>query len=408
MAPSLLWTDNLGRLAQGSGGAPADTGRARFPMGAAPPTRPPPAAPNVPSIPPRPHLTPTRVALPGTPEFAAAQLLARPPAPAPRPNRPLQAAPAAPTPARVLRPPSAARAPLPVAAAQPPAHAAPAGAPTRTPAPRPPPIAPVAPPAAQPRSSAPGKPRSLSDLAAVPARLAVDLGIAQRGGVAPVTTSSAAWQRPTFKSVELKIESLDLEMAALAQQGVPPPALTSVVSGPEPEPASEPAAPAQAVGIAQEVPPVPDESLPEHPIQAGLASGLIEAQLAGFLEAAVSTTGAAAAFVADADGLEMANHLATSELLAVSALMGRHVVEMRELLKAESEGALAFELDADNLLQVAWVDTELGRLALGLVVHQVPAATALSALRERLREAARRPTSRRAKPALPPVNDSVF
>ena len=244
------------------------------------------------------------------------------------------------------------------------------------------------------------RPRSLSDFAAVPPRLRAEQASGGRGPSAPITTSSAVWQRPSFKSVELNVDTLNLE-AALAAEQAKEPGLTPVIPAVAPRvPSAQVKAPS-VVPLSQQAPPVPEV--------AAATVGTIEASLREFLGQLVDATGAAAAFVADADGLEMANHLATPELLAVSALMGAHVDVLRSVLHADTEGSLAFELDADNVLQVLWAETELGRLAVGLVVGTPLAAEVTRDVRAKLRESGRRPTSRRAQVApQPAVNDSVF
>lgn len=198
-----------------------------------------------------------------------------------------------------------------------------------------------------------------------------------RLATAPTTgNSSASWQRPSFKSVELDLASIGLDLDALRAS-----AAVKVEAPPSPQAATLPTPPVE--GPVPEPPPA--SSLMEEfqssdlvPLSGGRVSpalslssslhGTFEEKLEVFLHWLMGSTGAYAAFVADGDGLEVANRHATEDLLAVTALIDRLLTDARRSLCSDCEGSVSIDLDETNVLHVVWVNTGDLRFAVGLVL----------------------------------------
>lgn len=94
----------------------------------------------------------------------------------------------------------------------------------------------------------------------------------------------------------------------------------------------------------------------------------VDARLSSFLRWLMGGTGAFAAFVADEEGLPLANHNAPEGYVAAVGALGRAQHDISRYVPSPGAGSSTIELDQQNLLQVVWSDTSAGRLAVGLVL----------------------------------------
>lgn len=211
------------------------------------------------------------------------------------------------------------------------------------------------------------------------------------------SNSSASWQRPSFKSVEIDVASLGLDLdearAALAvspQPSAPPPPRKTTSSA---STASVKVATPLAASDSED-----DDGPALTPLSGGRVTptrslvaslqGSFEEKLEIFTHWLMGSTGAYAAFVADGDGLEVANRHATEDLLAVTALIDRQMAEARRLLQMDCEGSVSVCLDEENVLHVVWVDTERSRFAVGLVLADSLSGSLVHAIRKTFRAVA--------------------
>ena len=109
----------------------------------------------------------------------------------------------------------------------------------------------------------------------------------------------------------------------------------------------------------------------------------LEARLDGLLLWLVGSTGAFAAFIADAEGLALANRHAPESYLVATAALAIAERAMSEYVPRPSEGTTVFDLDGTNVLQIIWANTSAGRLAVGLVLAE-PLGRALAATARRV------------------------
>ncbi len=242
-----------------------------------------------------------------------------------------------------------------------------------------------APPTLPPMPAAPG-----------PAMPAATAKPAVRSTSGPTTNSSASWQRPSFRSVEIDAAAIGLDPAALRRAAAARKA-----------PADKPAAPAKANATTPKLVPVPPPPPPRSigaqisepddegelsPLTGGRVSpsvslssilqGTFAEKLEVFVHWLMGSTGAYAAFVVDDEGLEVANRHATEDLLAVSALIDRALVESRRVLLGTNEGSFALELDERNVLQLVWVDADHIRFGIGLVLADALEGRLIKAIRK--------------------------
>jgi len=107
----------------------------------------------------------------------------------------------------------------------------------------------------------------------------------------------------------------------------------------------------------------------------------LEARLDSLLLWLVGSTGGFAAFVADAEGLALANRHAPESYLVATAALAIAERAMSEYVPRPSEGTTVIELDGANVLQIIWANTTAGRLAVGLVLAEPLGRTLVSAAR---------------------------
>ena len=191
-------------------------------------------------------------------------------------------------------------------------------------------------------------------------------------------------------------ERLDALFAGIAAPAAPRPATAAPLLRFPSEHHVAPAGPITAREPA--IPPRVDlSSLPPGPLplaelgEAAAPDGLrfeaegetLEARLDGLLLWLVGSTGAFAAFVADAEGLALANRHAPDSYLVATAALAIAERAMSEYVPRPSEGTTVFDLDGTNVLQIIWANTSVGRLAVGLVLAE-PLGRALAATARRV------------------------
>ena len=93
----------------------------------------------------------------------------------------------------------------------------------------------------------------------------------------------------------------------------------------------------------------------------------VEERLSALLRWVVDTTGAISAFVADGDGLGVANRETPHDTIAATACLSDIRDRLKPFVGDGVDGAVVVELDDDKLLEVIWGTTSAGRLAIGLV-----------------------------------------
>jgi len=111
----------------------------------------------------------------------------------------------------------------------------------------------------------------------------------------------------------------------------------------------------------------------------------LEARLSAFVDWLVASTGVLAAFVADSDGLMLANRHAPDNYVVATVPLATAEREVRAYVPSPSEGTTTIELDDANFLQVIRVDTTAGQLVVGLVVAGALNRATCAAVRRMLR-----------------------
>ncbi len=94
----------------------------------------------------------------------------------------------------------------------------------------------------------------------------------------------------------------------------------------------------------------------------------LDQRLARVLEWLLGSTGAFAAFVADSEGLTVANRHAPESYVAATGPLGRVQQSISAFVPSPTEGSTTLELDDQNVLQVIWAETNEGRMAVGLIL----------------------------------------
>jgi len=230
------------------------------------------------------------------------------------------------------------------------------------------------------------------------------------------TNSSASWQRPSFKSVELDVAAVGLELAAMGIAVPPPPARGA------PQPAGNANLPTPALphspsrAARAPVPPLPppptgsdlfqlspiptpsmvmmpdalkgaspssSQSLDPHtasimPLSGNKPNmslmskmeGTLEENLQVFIAWLMGSTGAFAGFVVDGDGLNIINRHAPEEILASSALLDRQLEDVRRILvHTDAAQSASMAMDGQNVLQLVWVNGRGLRFGVGLILR---------------------------------------
>jgi hypothetical protein len=116
----------------------------------------------------------------------------------------------------------------------------------------------------------------------------------------------------------------------------------------------------------------------------GLATPLAE-RLSQFVDWLGASTGALAAFVADSDGLLLANRHAPEHHVIATVPLAFAEQTVRKYVPSPSEGSTTIELDDTNVLQVIRVETTAGRLVVGLVLSGALSRATCATVRRMLR-----------------------
>jgi hypothetical protein len=96
----------------------------------------------------------------------------------------------------------------------------------------------------------------------------------------------------------------------------------------------------------------------------------IEQRVEMLVDWLMGSTASYSAFVADSEGLALANRNAPDNYVAATAMIGRAQHLLDSYVPAPVDGATSMELDDGNTLQIVWVSTDAGRLAAGMVLSQ--------------------------------------
>jgi hypothetical protein len=112
----------------------------------------------------------------------------------------------------------------------------------------------------------------------------------------------------------------------------------------------------------------------------------LQRRLEGFVEWLGGAVAARAAFVADADGLVLANRNAPeSYVVATASLSHAEDTVLKSYIPRPPEGTTTMDLDETHFLQVIRVDTVVGRLVVGLIVAGPLSRSACAMVRRLLR-----------------------
>lgn len=112
--------------------------------------------------------------------------------------------------------------------------------------------------------------------------------------------------------------------------------------------------------------------------------GSLAERLEVYAESVRGATGAYSAFVADAQGLPLVSRHGSDDQIAITAALDRALAPIRESLRGSPQGSVAVEIDRSNVLQVIWVNTELGRYVVGLVLPQSLGGDFVESIRSQL------------------------
>lgn len=118
-------------------------------------------------------------------------------------------------------------------------------------------------------------------------------------------------------------------------------------------------------------------------------AGSLDSRLDLFVSWLVGSTGAFAAFIADAEGLALANRHAPESYVVASASLAEAHGKVSSYVPSSPAGSTTIELHGENVLQVVWVDTSVGRLAVGLVLPAPLERPLVHSLRDALVRTAR-------------------
>ncbi len=96
----------------------------------------------------------------------------------------------------------------------------------------------------------------------------------------------------------------------------------------------------------------------------------LEERLEGLVDWLLSVAGGTSGFVADEQGLPLANRGATTEQVAMSSPLAQIIKPICKSMQSNFEGSLAVELPDNNFLHLLWSPSPAGRLAVGLILTQ--------------------------------------
>ncbi len=143
---------------------------------------------------------------------------------------------------------------------------------------------------------------------------------------------------------------------------------------PSPAPDFQPLAAPGGRGGAEQLPPPPS------------AKGTLEDRLDLHVQWLIGSTGAYAGFIADHEGLALSMRNAGQDHIAITAALDGAMAPIRNSLRGDPQGSVAIEIDRDNVLQVVWANTPMGRLAVGLVLADSLGGELVRAIRKSIVE----------------------
>jgi hypothetical protein len=112
---------------------------------------------------------------------------------------------------------------------------------------------------------------------------------------------------------------------------------------------------------------------------------VVQRRIEGFVDWLGPAVGARCVFVADTDGLVLANLNTPENYVIATASLSHAEQNVRNYLPRPLESSTTMELDETSFLQVIRVDTIMGRLMVGLVVAGPLSRTACAMVRRLLR-----------------------
>lgn len=175
------------------------------------------------------------------------------------------------------------------------------------------------------------------------------------------------WAGRTLPAWGQRIEEIS---ARLADESPSTSAASSTSAPPEASPPTFGMPGAPGVGTLPDLEIPPDQALTE--------------QLEHFVESLRGATGSYAVFVADSQGLPLVSRHGTEDQIAITAALDRALGPIRESLRGAPQGSVSVEVDRDNVLQVIWVNTEIGRYVVGMVLPQSLGGDVVESIRRQL------------------------
>ena len=110
----------------------------------------------------------------------------------------------------------------------------------------------------------------------------------------------------------------------------------------------------------------------------------VERRLEAVLGWVMETTGAVSAFVADGDGLSLANRGTPVDTIAATACLSDVRDRLRPFVGDGVDGRIAVELRDEKHLELIWGATSVGRIAIGLVMTEPLERKRVEAIRRSL------------------------
>lgn len=119
-----------------------------------------------------------------------------------------------------------------------------------------------------------------------------------------------------------------------------------------------------------ELPPLAEteDSLVSTVFGAGGGALSIDLRVERFLGWIMGSTGAFAAFLADQEGLPLANRNTPDSFVAAAAPLARVQSSVDALVPTPGAGSQIVELEQQNVLHMIWADTSAGQVGVGLVL----------------------------------------
>jgi len=114
----------------------------------------------------------------------------------------------------------------------------------------------------------------------------------------------------------------------------------------------------------------------------GSVRGLgVEQRLQKLVSWLVASTGSVSAFVADLEGLPLVNRNTPEPYIVAIGPLARAQAEIARFVPDSPPGTSIVELDHQNMLEVVWADTPIGRLGVGIIVAEPLKSTQVTRIR---------------------------